>query len=152
MLEMAIISIAILEITIKISPNTHFESNSLNGFLIGTSIIQKILYMFLYFALLYSTIFFDTSRKKSTLTFLYSFGNNFNKKIINQKVSTLESVGAFGIYMIWAVTMLIVNMISISIITSKSHLAQIVLSLIFLLIIFILYSSGYKKLLKKDLN
>lgn len=150
--EMAVLSIAILEITIKLSPNSFLKIDSLNQPLIGTSIIQKLLCMFFYFSLIYSTIFFDTSRRRSSLSFLYSVANNFSKRISKNRISPLESIGSFGIYMIWAMTMFIVNMISISIITSKSHLAQIVLSLLFILIISILYIFGYKKLLKKDLN
>lgn len=150
--EMAAVSIAILEITIKLSPNSFLEMDSLNNSLIGASIIQKLLHMFFYFSLIYSTIFFDTSRRKSSLSFLYSFANNLSKRTSKNRIPPLESIGSFGIYMIWAMTMFIVNMISISIITSKSHSASIVLSLIFILIISILYIFGYKKLLKKDLN
>jgi len=146
-IELAIVNTIIMETMLRISPEVALGELSFSG----SSILGKILYIFLYFSLMYSIIFLETSRKNSIIN---SYGIHNNKIIRSGNKADYIVSGGIKLGLFTCILMFVLyllNMIVGYIVSSENQLLKICIYSMVLGVIACIYLIGYKKIIIKEI-
>jgi len=146
-IELAIVNAIIMVTMLRFLPQVALGQFSFSG----STLFEKIIYMFLYFSFMFSIIFLETSRKKSIINLFGISNKNINRSQnkVDNFVSGSISLGLLSCVLILA--LIFVNIIVGYMVLSENQLLKICIYTSVLAIIACVYSVGYKKIIRKEI-